>query len=238
MANFGTFLSVERATVVHWRIISRLLVWVPYFIVIVVLISLLSLVCRNIDAVMASNCHISLWFLEPISSFLTGVYHSSSVLICNCRFGSHHLLILHKILMTRVTTNMLQSVWISATVATMNLLGVMFGRNGNHCTRWISSLLVLLTSILSCTADKNNISLGNTSIVWRGVRSLLVGSSKTCSWSIVLVHAYWETTQILRVLSEIEQRRSIWLLLRCSSGNITCIWTWSSKVSVMFSHII
>ena len=193
LTNFWTFLSIERAGNLHVGTVLRVLVRVPDFIVAEILRSLLSLVSWDVYAVMTTNCGISVWVLESMSSstsILTRVYHCGCVLISYCCLCSQHLLIFDEFLMTRITSNMLQTIWVSATMA-LNLFRVMFGRYGNHRTILIMRIITLT---VLCTSNKDYVSLRNTGIVGGWMRSLLVRAAETCSRSIVLVHANREPT--------------------------------------------
>ena len=194
LTNFWTFLSIKWAGNLHVGTVLRVLVRVPDFIVAEILRSLLSLVSGDVYAVMTTYGGISVRILESMSSstsILTRIYHSGCVLISYCSLCSQHLLIFHEFLMTRITTNVLQTIWVSATMA-LNLFGVMFGRYGNHSTILIMRIISL--TVLSSTSDKDYVSLRNTSIVGGWMRSLLVRAAETCSRSVVLVHTNREPT--------------------------------------------
>ena len=155
--DFWTLLGVEGARDLHLRIpVIWLLIRVPDLLIVILLRLLLSLISGNVDAVVTTDCNISVGILEAMSlSFLT-VNHGLSISVSNSCFSRHHLLVFcQELLVTRVATNMLQTVRVGATVA-MNLLWIMFSRNGNHGAILVS--LVLLLPVLG-TTDKDYVAL-------------------------------------------------------------------------------
>ena len=74
-----------------------------------------------------TDCNISVGILEAMTLTFLTIDHSLGIGVGNCGFDSHHLLVLcQEFLVTRVTSDMLQTIRVGATVA-MNLLWIMFG---------------------------------------------------------------------------------------------------------------
>jgi hypothetical protein len=74
-----------------------------------------------------TNSYVPVRILETMTLTFLTVYHSLSIGIGDCSLSCHHLLVFCQVLLvTRIASDMLQTIRISATMP-LNLLGIMLG---------------------------------------------------------------------------------------------------------------